>query len=228
VAAILLVTYALGQVFILLTDRQTGAELTGGHAEPVRGQGQSGWAVVILAVTTCLIAFLSELLIGAIEVAQTNGYLARWRMSEIFIGVIVVALVGNVAEHAAAVTMAYRNKVDVTLHIAIGSSMQIALLIAPSLVFISLGLGPRLLDLVFTPLEVLALIACVVVLALVANDGESHWMEGVLLLAVYLILALAFYHLPQAAEGNVKIDFPKGKATLLPCFSGPLLDHDPV
>ena len=93
--------------------------------------------------------------------------------------------------------MAIKNKMDLTVHIAVGSGIQIALFVAPVLVFASMPLGhPQPLDLHFTPLEIMAVIFAVGVLALVAQDGESHWMEGVMLLGVYVILALAFYHLP--------------------------------
>jgi Ca2+:H+ antiporter len=118
-------------------------------------------------------------------------------MNHVFIGVIVVAVVGNAAEHATAVTMAIKNKMDLAVHIAVGSSLQVALFVAPVLVFASLLLGhARPLDLHFTPMELVAVIASILVLALVSHDGETYWMEGVMLLAVYLIFAMAFYHWP--------------------------------
>jgi Ca2+:H+ antiporter len=113
------------------------------------------------------------------------------------VGVVVVAVVGNAAEHSTAVLMALRDKMDLAFHIAVGSSIQIALFVAPVLVGASLLTGhPQALDLHFTSLEVAAVLASVVVLALVSQDGESNWMEGAMLLAVYLIFALAFYHYP--------------------------------
>jgi Ca2+:H+ antiporter len=96
--------------------------------------------------------------------------------------------------------MAYRDKVDITLNIAVGSSLQIALLVTPLLVFCSLWLGPRPLDLSFSALELLAVAGSVLVVDFVAADGERHWMEGVLLLAVYLIFALAFFHVPDLPQ----------------------------
>jgi Ca2+:H+ antiporter len=146
--------------------------------------------------TTAAVAVLGEVLVGAIEQARGQGYLEAWGMSEVFVGVVLVALVGNAAENSTAVQMAYRNKIDLALNIAVGSSLQIALLVMPLLVFGSLVFADQPLDLHFTVLELLAVGASVVVVALVAADGQSHWMEGVLLLAVYLILALAFYHMP--------------------------------
>jgi Ca2+:H+ antiporter len=139
------------------------------------------------------------LLVGAIETAHQQGTLDALGMSEVFVGVVVLAVVGNAAENSTAVLMAYRNKIDLSLQIAIGSSLQIALVVTPVLVFGSLFLAPEPLDLHFTLMEVLAVGASVVVVALVAADGQSHWMEGVLLLAVYLILALSFYHVPANA-----------------------------
>ena len=119
-------------------------------------------------------------------------------MNQVFVGVIVVAIVGNAAEHSTAVLMAMKNKMDLALHIAVGSSIQIALFVAPVLVFASMFMGhSRPLDLHFTPLELIALVIAVAVLALVSQDGESHWMEWATLLAVYFILALSFYHLPE-------------------------------
>jgi Ca2+:H+ antiporter len=121
-------------------------------------------------------------------------------MRPVFVGVIVVAVIGNAAEHSSAVLMAWKDKMDLAFHIAIGSSIQIALFVAPALVFASLVLGQgRPLDLHFTRMEVVAVVAAVGVLALVAQDGESNWLEGALLLAVYLVFALAFYHLPEGA-----------------------------
>jgi Ca2+:H+ antiporter len=146
------------------------------------------------------VALLSEVLVGAIEAAREQGLLAAWGMSEVFVGVVLVAVVGNAAEHATAITAAWRNELDLTLEIAVGSSLQIALLVTPVLVLASPLLAPAPMDLHFTAPELLAVVAAVVVVALVAADGESHWMEGTLLLAVYLILALAFYNVPAAPQ----------------------------
>jgi Ca2+:H+ antiporter len=114
----------------------------------------------------------------------------------VFIGVIVVAVVGNAAEHSTAVLVAMKNKMDLAMNIAIGSSIQIALFVAPVVVFASYALGPHPIDLLFTAFEVLAVLITVWVLNMVAQDGETHWLEGVLLLAVYLMLGIAFFFLP--------------------------------
>jgi Ca2+:H+ antiporter len=110
----------------------------------------------------------------------------------------VVAIIGNAAEHSSAVLVAMKNKVDLSVNIAIGSSIQIALFVAPVLVFVSLALGHPL-DLHFTPMETISVVISVLVLAMICQDGESHWLEGVMLLAVYALLGLAFYHLPESA-----------------------------
>jgi len=116
-------------------------------------------------------------------------------MTDVFIGVILVAIVGNAAEHSTAVLMAMKNHMDLAINIAIGSSIQIALFVAPVLVFVGYLIGQPM-DLVFTTFEVLAIAMSVWILTLIASDGESNWMEGAQLLAVYVIIALAFYFLP--------------------------------
>jgi Ca2+:H+ antiporter len=117
-------------------------------------------------------------------------------MTEIFVGVIIVAIVGNAAEHSAAILMAMKNKMDIAVTIAIGSSTQVALFLAPVLVFLSYLIGPTPMDLVFSPLEVLAVVLSAVLVNFIALDGKSHWMEGVQLLALYVVLGIAFYFLP--------------------------------
>lgn len=200
VAAVLLATYVLHLVFSLLTQEKPEEDAVTG---PVHVEEASAWkpsvAAGVLLVATTLVAVLSEFLVGALEEAKNGGFLDKLGMSEMFVGVVVVAIIGNAAEHSTAVVMAYRNKVDLTLHIAVGSGLQIALLVVPLLVFGSLWLAPRPMDLHFTLIELLSVGASAIVVALVANDGESNWMEGVLLLAVYAILALAFYHIPAPA-----------------------------
>jgi Ca2+:H+ antiporter len=133
---------------------------------------------------------VSEFLVGAVEAtAHALG------LTEVSVGVIVVAVIGNAAEHSTAVLMAMKNRMDLAINIAVGSSIQVALFVAPVLVFLSYAFGSPM-DLRFTPFEVLAVAMAVGVVNLVAQDGESHWMEGVLLLAVYLVIGMAFYFLP--------------------------------
>ena len=116
-------------------------------------------------------------------------------MNDVFIGVIVVAVIGNAAEHSTAVLVAVKNQMDLAVTIAIGSSLQVALFVAPVLVFAGLAMG-KPLNLHFSLMEVIAVMIAVAVCAMVSQDGETHWMEGAMLLGVYVMLALAFYHLP--------------------------------
>lgn len=200
IAVVLMATYLLSLVFTLKTHSQLYSGATGAGAgpgaddalEPVGGEGWSkGKALLVLVGAAAAIGWLSELLVGAVqEAGEALG------MTEVFLGVVVIALIGNAAEHSTAVLMALKNKMDLALHIAIGSSIQIALFVAPLLVFLSYVLGPAPMDLHFTSLEVLAVALSVLIISQVADDGKSHWMEGVQLLAVYAILALAFFHLP--------------------------------
>lgn len=133
---------------------------------------------------------MSEFLVGAVEhTAKVFG------MTDVFIGVILVAIIGNAAEHSTAVLMARKNQMDLAMNIAIGSSIQIALFVAPVLVFASYFFGQPM-DLIFTTFEVLSIAVSVGIVSLISMDGESNWMEGVQLLAVYVILGMAFYFLP--------------------------------
>jgi Ca2+:H+ antiporter len=149
-------------------------------------------ALVALSLATVLIALLSETL-----VAQIDATKEALGLSELFLGVIVVAIIGNAAEHATAIFMALENKMDLALGIAIGSSAQIALLVAPLLVFYS-WLIHKPMSLLFMPLEIAGIAVAVLIVEMISSDGETTWFEGVQLLAVYLILAVAFYFVPDA------------------------------
>jgi len=158
------------------------------HGEPtVRASS----ALVVLGAATALIVVVSEVLVGAIEEASHTLGLTR-----LFVGMIVVAIVGNAAEHSTAIVMARKNQPDAALAIAVGSSTQIALLVAPLLVFASFAFGTPM-TLVFHPLEIAAVVLSVLIIHMVALDGETNWFEGLELLAVYVMLGLAFYYLPQ-------------------------------
>ncbi|HKX26364.1 MAG TPA: calcium/proton exchanger [Blastocatellia bacterium] len=193
IAIVLFITYILSLIFTL----RTHSHLYTGGADPeeaAKGHDHHGWStkrsITVLLVATALVALMSEYLVGAVEGAShTLG------LTEVFVGVILVAIIGNAAEHSTAVLVAMKNKMDLALTIAIGSSMQIALFVAPILVFISY-LFEKPMNLIFTPLEVVAVTVSVAVVALIAQDGESNWMEGVLLLAVYAVLGITFFFLP--------------------------------
>jgi Ca2+:H+ antiporter len=147
-------------------------------------------AALVLVGATVGVAVLSETLVGAVEpVVEALG------LTEFFLGIIIIPLVGNVAEHLVAVEVAYKNKMELSLAVSLGSSLQIALFVAPVLVFISLLFGQRLL-LVFNDFELIALASASLIASLIALDGESNWLEGAMLLAVYLIIGLAFFFLP--------------------------------
>jgi len=199
IAVILAVIYILSLVFSLKTHHHlfAGAEdqlpTTGEHHEPEWSRRTS---FLVLIVATAGVAWMSEMLIGSVEkAAHSLG------LQQVFVGVIVVAVIGNAAEHSTAVLMAMKNKMDLTVNIAVGSSLQIALFVVPVLVFASMAMHPaQPLDLHFTLMETIAVLFSVGVLTLVCQDGETHWMEGVMLLGLYVILALAFYHLPATAH----------------------------
>lgn len=144
-------------------------------------------ALIILSLATFGVVIASEILIGAVE-----PVMAGLGISEFFLGIILIPLIGNVAEHFVAVQVAGRNKMDLSVEIAISSSLQIALFVAPVLVFISL-LFNNPLQLIFNDVELIALIAGVIITAFVSEDGESNWLEGSVLLTIYLILALGFF-----------------------------------
>src|SRR5262249_22592434 len=185
ISIVLFVTYLLSLIFALRTHRDLyhGEH---GSAAPMMGMRA---AVITLVVATGLVAWMSELLVHAVEPASK-----ALGLTDVFIGVIAVAIIGNAAEHSTAVMMSLKNKMDLAYHIAVGSSTQIALFVAPVLVFVSFAMG-RPLNLVFTTFEVVTVGLGVGIVTLIAADGESNWMEGVLLLAVYVIFAIAFYFL---------------------------------
>ena len=196
VALVLLATYGLGLLFTLRTHRPLFSG-THGEAEAME-PGHTPWplgkALAVLVAATAAVAWMSEILVASVEpAAEALG------MTWLFVGVVVVAIIGNAAEHSTAILVALRNRMDLSVSIAIGSSIQIALFVAPVLVLVSYLVAPAPLDLVFSPAEVLAVLVAVAICAQVASDGESHWLEGVQLLAVYALLALAFYLLPESA-----------------------------
>lgn len=198
ISIVLLVTYALSLLFSLRTHKQLFQGHTAEAAQVQDSGGHAGWStgksLAVLFGSTALIAWISEMLVGSVEqAAHALG------MSSIFVGVIVVAIVGNAAEHSTAILVAVKNRMDLSLSIAIGSSIQIALFVAPLLVLASYVLGPRPMDLVFTPAEVLAVGIAVMITGQIARDGESNWLEGVQLLAVYVILGIVFFFLPEGA-----------------------------
>jgi Ca2+:H+ antiporter len=186
VAVVMIVVYALGILYAFTTGQTD--PLSHAPAHEIRWSVRT--ALIVLLFSTLGIAWLSEVLVGSVEhVTETLNW------SEFFVGIIIVPIVGNVAEHLVAVQVAIKNRMELSLAISLGSSLQIALFVAPVLVFISLLMGNPM-DLVFNEFELIALAAASLIAALVALDGESNWLEGAQLLVVYVILAIAFFFLP--------------------------------
>lgn len=207
IAIVLFVTYGLTLLFSLVTHRdlfageqQQGAAAEVGHelSQAAHGEHWSvGKSAGVLLVATGFVALVSEFLVGAVEQARE-----QLGLTEVFVGVIVVAIIGNAAEHSSAILMAMRNKMDLSLGIAVGSSLQIALFIAPLLIFASYLFG-RPMNFEFTVPEVIAVVASIIIVEQISGDGESNWVEGVQLLSVYAILAILFYFLPDAPHEAV-------------------------
>jgi len=216
IAIVLFATYIATLVFSLGTHRDLFAGESAAHAEAEanavevgeivadpHGEHGEQWSLQksagILLVATVFVAMMSEFLVGSIEAARH-----ALGLTEVFVGVIVVAIIGNAAEHSTAVMMALRNKADLSVGIAIGSSIQIALFVAPVLLFASYAFGHPI-TLEFKTAEIAAVIVAVGITAQIAGDGESNWLEGAQLMAVYAILAILFFFLPEAPHAVSKL-----------------------
>jgi Ca2+:H+ antiporter len=192
IAVVLMATYLVSLVFTFKTHSHLYA---GGSHAGEKSLETEVWSrrtsFLVLLGSAAVVALMSELLVDSVEsAAHALG------MTEVFIGVVLVAVIGNAAEHSTAVLMALKNKMDLSINIAVGSSIQIALFAAPLLVFVSYVFGPSPIDLRFTTMEVVAIAVAVGIMVVISQDGETHWMEGVQLLAVYTMLGIAFYFLP--------------------------------
>ena len=208
IAVILFLTYAGTLIFSLVTHKElfAGGEVSDapeydvsaevGRERAAMEDDGVHWSAkksgLILLTATAFVALVSEFLVGAVE--EARGALG---FTEVFVGVIVVAIIGNAAEHSSAVLMALRDKMDLSLGIALGSSLQIALFVAPLLVFASYFIGPHPMNFEFTIPEVIAVVASIIIVEQISSDGESNWIEGVQLLSVYAVLAVLFYFLPD-------------------------------
>lgn len=193
VSLVLIGLYAANIIFSLVTHRDLLTGSDEGHE-----QHQATWsppvAIAVLLGATVLVGFMSEFLVSSLE-----GFTAAFGLSEFFVGIIIIPIVGNAAEHAAAVVFALKNKMDLAVTIALGSTVQVALLVAPLLVVLSFLIG-RPMDLVLNnQLELVALVGAVLIANSVSRDGETNWFEGLMLLGVYLILGIAFFFLPSGA-----------------------------
>jgi Ca2+:H+ antiporter len=192
-AVAILLIYILSVIYALkghgAEQQLAGTSVQPSHAGPHWTPRQ---ALLVLVAAVAGIAVMSEFLVGSVEaVTATLGF------SEFFVGIIIIPIIGNIAEHLVAVQVALKNQMDLSLSIAVGSSLQIALFVAPVLVFISLLMGNPL-TLEFNNFELVAMMAASIIAAFVSLDGESNWLEGAMLLVVYAILALAFFFLPAA------------------------------
>ncbi|WP_298911339.1 calcium/proton exchanger [uncultured Nostoc sp.] len=196
VAVVLILVYALTLLFSMKTHsylydvglaeaEAEAEEISISHAKP----NMALWVGVLL-VCTLLVAIESEMLVDSLEVATS-----QLGLTALFTGVILVPIVGNAAEHATAVTVAMKDKMDLSLSVAVGSSMQIALFVAPVLVIAGRILG-KPMDLDFKPFELVAVVVSVLIANTISSDGRSNWLEGTLLLAAYTVLGFAFYFHP--------------------------------
>ncbi|MGG3509652.1 calcium/proton exchanger [Paenibacillus sp. FSL W8-0187] len=192
VAGILIVAYIAWLGFSMITHKNYLADVSDDNDQdalphehgPVWSKKRS---ILYLVVATVMVAFVSEWLVGVLEpISHEYG------LSELFIGAFLVAIIGNAAEHSAAIMLAMKNKIGAAVEIAVGSSLQIALFVAPVLVFISFFLGDTM-DIVFTTLELVAIGVAVFIARSITQDGASNWYEGLLLLAVYVILGVSFF-----------------------------------
>ncbi len=192
VAGVMMVLYVLSLIYQL---RDPEAHSYEDDEFKAAEQEAPHWSVIkaglVLLVSTGAIVWMSELLVGTVEhVVLEIG------ITEFFLGIIIVPLIGNVAEHLVAVQVAAKNQMELSLAISVGSSLQIALFVAPLLVFVSLFMGNPL-TLVFNEFELIAMMAAVLIAGLVSLDGESNWLEGAMLLTIYIVIALGFFWLPM-------------------------------
>jgi Ca2+:H+ antiporter len=187
VAAVLIAAYGAGLLFSLKTHR---AAFDGGeeHSPPAWSRG---FSIGVLVGATLLVAVTSEVLVEALKPILEEG-----RLSPLFVGVIILPFVGNAAEHAGAVFLAAKDRMDIAMTIAIGSSTQVALFVAPALIFLSWAMG-RPMTYIFEVSEIVAIATAVAAVNFISYDGETNWLEGALLLAIYAIMALTFFFVPN-------------------------------
>lgn len=187
VSVVLITIYLAGLFFKLVTHRGIFSASDQNDKEVEVPEWTKGKSIIVLLLATVAVAFVSEQLVQTFEVI---GEKFGW--SELFIGVIIVAIVGNAAEHVSAVTLAVKNKIAVSVEIAVGSTLQVAMFVAPALVLISLFM-PTKMALVFTIPELVAMVTATLLVINLTNDGESNWFEGLLLFAAYIIMGIGFY-----------------------------------
>ncbi|MFF2907390.1 calcium/proton exchanger [Paenibacillus sp. NPDC057934] len=191
VAGILIVSYIAWLLFSMITHKKYLADVTEDRAEELPNEHAPAWSkgksIMYLILATVMVAFVSEWLVGTLETLTE-----RFGFSELFVGAFLVAIIGNAAEHSAAVLLAMKNKIGAAVEIAVGSSLQVALFVAPVLIFASYFMG-NTMDIVFSTIEIVAIAVAVFIAKSITQDGATNWYEGLLLLAVYLILGVSFY-----------------------------------
>ncbi|HEY2493980.1 MAG TPA: calcium/proton exchanger [Paenibacillus sp.] len=191
VAGILIVAYIAWLIFSMITHKAYLADVTDVTQEETPQEHKPQWSkrksILYLVLATIMVAFVSEWLVGTLGMFTT-----RFGLSELFVGAFVVAIIGNAAEHSAAIMLAMKNKMGAAVEIAVGSSLQIALFVAPVLVFISYFTGDTM-DIIFTIIELVAISVSVFIAKSIIDDGTTNWYEGLLLLVVYVILGVSFY-----------------------------------
>jgi Ca2+:H+ antiporter len=192
-AVLLILSYGLGMLFSLKTHRELFGSVA--HAEGGEAPWPLGLALATLAGVTVLVALVSEVFVESVQKAAES-----FGMTPAFVGFIVVALVGAAAEMASAFSAARKNRLDMSVGIALGSASQIALFVAPVLVLLSYFIGPTPMDLQFWPGAVVMILIATLTTSLVTNSGRSAWFVGVLVLMVYLIFAMTLYLLPPGTK----------------------------
>ena len=190
---VLLVMYGLSLLFTLGTHQRLLTPRRRPESEPAESVWSLPRALGILTLSALFVGWMGEVLVGSIEAA--SGALG---MTELFAGLVVVAVAGNAAESTAAVRAALQNRMDLSVGIAVGSSIQVALFVGPLLVLVGHWVGTRNMDLVFTPIEIVAVVLAIVITEQVASDGDANWLEGAQLMAVYIMLAVIFFYLPES------------------------------
>ena len=188
-SVLLIVAYGLGMLFSLKTHREVFASAGGGEAD--EAPWPMGLSLGLLAGVTVLVALVSEVFVASVQKAAES-----FGMTPAFVGFIVVALVGAAAEMTSAFSAARKNKLDLSVGIALGSAAQIALFVAPVLVLLSYAIGPTPMDLLFWPGAVVMMLIAAITATMVTISGRSAWFVGVLILMVYLIFAMTLYLLP--------------------------------
>jgi Ca2+:H+ antiporter len=194
IAILLLIAYGLYILYSLRTHKSAFASMETNHSNQHEEEWSVPRAVISLLLASLLAAFMSEILVGAAE--ETGKALG---MSQVFIGIVFVAIVGGAAESGSAIAMGRKNKMDLSVGIALGSSIQIALFVAPLLVLASYFIAPQPLELAFSRAEIGSLFMAVLIGVMVCGDGQSNWYKGVQLITVYAIIALMFYLIPALA-----------------------------